>query len=70
MLKKEFSLANLCFIFISAQVKRKAEMVARKDLANRVKRYAMKGEGDRFIGTKKPKHLFSGKRGNGTHDRR
>lgn len=27
-----------------------------------------KGEGDRFIGTKMPKHLFSGKRGIGTTD--
>ena len=29
-----------------------------------------KGEGDRFIGTKMPRHLFSGKRGVGKTDRR
>lgn len=31
---------------------------------------AKKGEGDRRFMDKKPKHLFSGKRTNGTHDRR
>ena len=29
-----------------------------------------KGESDRFIGTSKPKHLFSGKTSNGKRDRR
>lgn len=29
-----------------------------------------KGESDRFIGTKMPKHLFSGKSSNGKRDRR
>jgi nucleolar GTP-binding protein len=29
-----------------------------------------KGESDRFIGTSKPKHLFSGKTGKGARDRR
>lgn len=29
-----------------------------------------KGESDRFIGTARPKHLFSGKTGKGSRDRR
>lgn len=57
-------------LFSNWQVKKKQELVARRDLQARMKNHAMKGEGDRFIGTKKPKHLFSGKRGNGTNDRR
>ncbi|KOB68504.1 Nucleolar GTP-binding protein, partial [Operophtera brumata] len=32
-------------------------------IAKKTKRMGLKGEADRFIGTKMPKHLFSGKRG-------
>jgi nucleolar GTP-binding protein len=31
---------------------------------------ARKGEGDRVVLNLRPKHLFSGKRGSGTNDRR
>lgn len=44
--------------------------MAKKDIARRGGKMMMKGEGDRFIGTKMPKHLFSGKRGTGKTDRR
>jgi len=33
-------------------------------------KYSRKGEGDRHISVKKPKHLFTGKRGVGKTDRR
>lgn len=36
----------------------------------RFRKMHQKGEADRFIGTKKPRHLFSGKRGIGKTDRR
>lgn len=51
-------------------MKKKAEVMAKHDIAKKVTRYCYKGEGDRFIGTKMPKHLFAGKRGNGKTDRR
>lgn len=51
-------------------MKKKLQVMARKDLAQKFKKFAMKGEGDRFIGNKMPKHLFSGKRGIGKTDRR
>jgi nucleolar GTP-binding protein len=51
-------------------MKKKLVVMARKDLAQKFKKFAMKGEGDRFIGNKMPKHLFSGKRGSGKTDRR
>lgn len=51
-------------------MKKKAQMMARKDIAKKVKKYGLKGEADRFIGNKMPKHLFSGKRGSGKTDRR
>lgn len=68
--RREVDVNSCSLLFTHFQVKKKAEMVARRDLTARMKNHAMKGEGDRFIGTKKPKHLFSGKRGNGTNDRR
>lgn len=51
-------------------MKRKLTNMARKNLASKFKKFCMKGEADRFIGDKKPKHLFSGKRGTGKTDRR
>ena len=36
----------------------------------KLNKFARAGEADRHIATKKPKHLFSGKRGNGKTDRR
>ncbi|KAI8441288.1 hypothetical protein MSG28_014923 [Choristoneura fumiferana] len=39
-------------------------------IAKKTKKMGLKGEADRFIGTKMPKHLFSGKRGTGKTDRR
>lgn len=51
-------------------MKKKVAWQARKDLDHKFKKFAMKGEGDRFIGTKMPKHLFAGKRGSGKTDRR
>lgn len=54
----------------NAVMKKKTQMMARKDIAKKVGRLCLKGEADRFIGTKMPKHLYSGKRGNGKTDRR
>lgn len=51
-------------------MKKKTEIMAKKDIAKKVRKYALKGEADRFIGDKMPKHLFSGKRGTGKTDRR
>lgn len=51
-------------------MKRKLNVMAKRDIANKVKKMCLKGEADRFIGTKMPKHLFSGKRGTGKTDRR
>jgi len=51
-------------------IKKKAEFMAKHDIAKKVTKMSLKGEADRFIGTKMPKHLFAGKRGNGKTDRR
>jgi len=51
-------------------MKRKLKIMARKNIANKVKKMCLKGEADRFIGNKMPKHLYSGKRGTGKTDRR
>lgn len=51
-------------------LKKKAELMAKRDIAKKVTKLGLKGEADRFIGTKMPKHLFSGKRPKGTTDRR
>lgn len=48
----------------------KLKKVAHKAIAKKVKKQGLKGEADRFIGTKKPKHLYAGKRGIGKTDRR
>ena len=52
------------------QMKRKLKKVAHKAIAKKVGKKGLKGEGDRFIGNKMPKHLFAGKRGIGKTDRR
>lgn len=51
-------------------MQKKVHQMAKRDIAKKVSRLCLKGEADRFIGTKMPKHLYSGKRGNGTADRR
>lgn len=51
-------------------MKQKLNVMTRKDIASKFKKFAYKGEADRFIGTKMPKHLHSGKRGTGKTDRR
>lgn len=44
-------------------MKKKLKNIAIKALKKKIGGRGMKGEADRFIGTKMPKHLFSGKRG-------
>ncbi|XP_034189273.2 nucleolar GTP-binding protein 1 [Osmia lignaria lignaria] len=51
-------------------MKTKLKNIAHKALKKKIARKGLKGEADRFIGTKMPKHLFSGKRGVGKTDRR
>lgn len=51
-------------------IRKKAQIMAKRDIAKKVTRMGLKGEADRFIGTKMPKHLYSGKRGTGKTDRR
>ncbi|XP_062550584.1 nucleolar GTP-binding protein 1 [Armigeres subalbatus] len=51
-------------------LKKKAKVMAKHDIAKRVTKMARKGEADRHIPDLKPKHLFAGKRGAGTADRR
>lgn len=43
----------------------KLRKVSHKAISKKVAKKGLKGEADRFIGTKKPQHLFSGKRGIG-----
>ncbi|XP_015187030.1 PREDICTED: nucleolar GTP-binding protein 1 [Polistes dominula] len=52
------------------QMKTKLKNIAHKALKKKVAKKGLKGEADRFIGTKMPRHLFSGKRGVGKTDRR
>jgi len=51
-------------------MQKKLAKIAHRQIAKKVAKWGLKGEGDRFIGTKKPKHLFAGKRGVGKTDRR
>uniref|UniRef100_A0A6M2DLQ9 Nucleolar GTP-binding protein 1 n=1 Tax=Xenopsylla cheopis TaxID=163159 RepID=A0A6M2DLQ9_XENCH len=51
-------------------MKKKLKAMAHKAISKKVKKMGLKGEADRFIGNKMPKHLFSGKRGIGGTDRR
>jgi nucleolar GTP-binding protein len=51
-------------------MKKKAQVMAKANIANKLRKMCLKGEGDRFIGNLKPKHLFAGKRGTGKTDRR
>lgn len=51
-------------------MKTKLKNIAHKALKKKIAKKGLKGEADRFIGTKLPKHLFSGKRGIGKTDRR
>lgn len=51
-------------------MKAKLKNIAHKALKKKIAKKGLKGEADRFIGTKMPKHLFSGKRGVGKTDRR
>jgi len=56
--------------FKSPQAKAEAEKVGRKIQNKKFKKNPKKGEGDRTILNEMPRHLFSGKRGIGTNDRR
>lgn len=51
-------------------MRKKLSKIAHRAISKKVKKQGLKGEADRFIGTKKPKHLFAGKRGIGKTDRR
>ncbi|EZA49936.1 hypothetical protein DMN91_011493 [Ooceraea biroi] len=51
-------------------MKTKLKNVAHKALKKKIAKKGLKGEADRFIGNKMPKHLFTGKRGVGKTDRR
>lgn len=51
-------------------MKTKLKNIAHKALKKKIAKKGLKGEADRFIGTKMPKHLFSGKRKLGKTDRR
>lgn len=51
-------------------MKKKLAKIAHRAISKKVKKMGLKGEADRFIGTKMPKHLFAGKRGVGKTDRR
>ena len=51
-------------------MQKKAKNMAHIAISKKTKKMGLKGEADRFIGTKKPKHLYAGKRGVGKTDRR
>lgn len=51
-------------------MRKKLDKIAHRAISKKVARLGLKGEADRFIGTKMPKHLFAGKRGTGKTDRR
>ncbi|KAF7991475.1 hypothetical protein HCN44_008787 [Aphidius gifuensis] len=51
-------------------MKDKLKNIAHKAISKKVGKKGLKGEADRFIGTKMPRHLFAGKRGVGKTDRR
>ncbi|XP_044734711.1 nucleolar GTP-binding protein 1 [Chrysoperla carnea] len=51
-------------------MKRKLKQIAHRAIAKKVGKMGLKGEADRFIGTKMPRHLYAGKRGVGKTDRR
>ncbi|XP_012255458.2 nucleolar GTP-binding protein 1 [Athalia rosae] len=51
-------------------MKSKLKNIAHKAIKKKVAKKGLKGEADRFIGTKMPRHLFTGKRGVGKTDRR
>ncbi|RZC42005.1 nucleolar GTP-binding protein 1 [Asbolus verrucosus] len=51
-------------------MKKKLAKIAHRAISKKVKKMGLKGEADRFIGTKMPKHLFAGKRGVGKTERR
>ncbi|CRL03074.1 CLUMA_CG016140, isoform A [Clunio marinus] len=61
--KHELGLSNVV-------MKKKAQVLAKHDIAKKLKKMCLKGEADRFIGDLMPKHLFAGKRGTGKTDRR
>ncbi|XP_049882648.1 nucleolar GTP-binding protein 1 [Pectinophora gossypiella] len=51
-------------------MRKKVKDMAHVAISKKTKKMGLKGEADRFIGTKMPKHLFAGKRGVGKTDRR
>lgn len=76
--KQFLDIINFCFqvkrrllkINYNFQMRIKLKKVAHKAIAKKVGKQGLKGEADRFIGSKMPKHLFSGKRGIGKTSRR
>lgn len=52
------------------ELKLKLKKIAKKALKKKVGKMGLKGEADRFIGTKNPRHLLAGKRGIGKTERR
>ncbi|XP_043599876.1 nucleolar GTP-binding protein 1-like [Bombus pyrosoma] len=54
----------------NSTMKNKLNYIAHRAIKKKIAKKGLKGEADRFIGTKMPKHLFSGKRGVGKADRR
>jgi hypothetical protein len=52
------------------QMRMKLKDKAHRAITKKVAKKGLKGEADRFIGTKKPRHLYVGKRGIGKTDRR
>lgn len=52
------------------ETRAKLKKVAHRAIAKKVGKKGLKGEADRFIGNKMPRHLFSGKRGIGKTQRR
>lgn len=61
---------NILKMYYLFQMKKKLKNIAHKAIKKKVAKKGLKGEADRFIGNKMPKHLFSGKRGSGKTDRR
>lgn len=61
---------NITLYLFALQMKTKLKNIAHKALKKKIAKKGLKGEADRFIGNKMPKHLFAGKRGIGKTDRR
>lgn len=60
----------LFLLMFFLQMKSKLTKIGQKAQKKKIAKKGLKGEADRFIGTKMPKHLFSGKRKLGKTNRR